>query len=225
MFSKAALSTSPRTAAGNGFVRGSGIVLGLAAALLLLSAPARADRDDGYYDQDSDGYSNGYDYADVLSAEPNLRQVRVVVPRRECYTDTRYVPADDGDYRRHRPAGGPMILGGLIGAVVGHQIGSGDARGLGTVAGAMIGGAVGHDIARRQAAERDDADRDQDGMVGLDELYEYVYDKVRAATPNQTPGKWTFGGAALATGAALFSVSCCALRRSTLPLTGPCNRP
>jgi PQQ-like domain/Caspase domain len=38
-----------------------------------------------------------------------------------------------------------------------------------------------------------DADRDQDGLVGLDELYEYVYDKVRAATPNQTPGKWAFG--------------------------------
>jgi uncharacterized protein YcfJ len=163
MFSKAALSTSPRTAVANGFVRGSGIALGLAAALLLLSAPARADRDDGYYDQDGDGYSNGYDYAEVLSAEPNLRQVRVVIPRRECYTATRYVPADDGDYRRHRPAGGPMILGGLIGAVVGHQIGSGDARGLGTVAGAMIGGAVGHDIARRQADERDAADRDQDG--------------------------------------------------------------
>jgi hypothetical protein len=38
-----------------------------------------------------------------------------------------------------------------------------------------------------------EADRDQDGMVALDELYDYVYDKVRAATPNQTPGKWTFG--------------------------------
>jgi ABC-type multidrug transport system ATPase subunit len=38
-----------------------------------------------------------------------------------------------------------------------------------------------------------EADRDQDGLIGLDELYEYVYDEVRAATPNQTPGKWTFG--------------------------------
>ena len=38
-----------------------------------------------------------------------------------------------------------------------------------------------------------EADRDQDGMVALDELYDYVYDKVRAAIPNQTPGKWTFG--------------------------------
>jgi hypothetical protein len=38
-----------------------------------------------------------------------------------------------------------------------------------------------------------DADRDQDGMVALDELYDHVYEKVRATTPNQTPGKWTFG--------------------------------
>ena len=44
-----------------------------------------------------------------------------------------------------------------------------------------------------QGLETGDADRDQDGLVGLDELYDYVYDKVRAATPNQTPGKWAFG--------------------------------
>jgi hypothetical protein len=38
-----------------------------------------------------------------------------------------------------------------------------------------------------------EADRDQDGLIALDELYDYVYDKVRATTPNQTPSKWTFG--------------------------------
>jgi uncharacterized RDD family membrane protein YckC len=41
--------------------------------------------------------------------------------------------------------------------------------------------------------ETGDADRDQDGMVALDELYDYVYDKVREATPHQTPSKWAFG--------------------------------
>ena len=34
-----------------------------------------------------------------------------------------------------------------------------------------------------------DADRDQDGWVGLDELYEYIYEKVRSVTPYQTPTK------------------------------------
>jgi uncharacterized caspase-like protein len=37
-----------------------------------------------------------------------------------------------------------------------------------------------------------EADRDQDGQVALDELYDYIYEKVQAATPNQTPCKWTY---------------------------------
>ena len=37
------------------------------------------------------------------------------------------------------------------------------------------------------------ADRNQDGQVDLDELYEHVYDAVQAATPNQTPCRWEFG--------------------------------
>ena len=41
-----------------------------------------------------------------------------------------------------------------------------------------------------EGLETGDADRDQDGLVGLDELYEYIFEKVRAVTPNQTPGKW-----------------------------------
>ncbi|MET7771075.1 caspase family protein [Nocardia sp. NPDC005366] len=38
-----------------------------------------------------------------------------------------------------------------------------------------------------------EADRNQDGLITLDELYDYVYGKVRASSPNQTPGKWVFG--------------------------------
>lgn len=41
-----------------------------------------------------------------------------------------------------------------------------------------------------EGLETGDADRDLDGHVGLDELYEYVYDRVRRVTPHQTPGKW-----------------------------------
>jgi hypothetical protein len=37
-----------------------------------------------------------------------------------------------------------------------------------------------------------EADRDQDGQVALDELYDYIYDKVRAIAPSQTPCKWTY---------------------------------
>jgi len=43
-----------------------------------------------------------------------------------------------------------------------------------------------------EGLETGDADRDQDGYIGLDELYDYVYERVRSSTPHQTPGKWTF---------------------------------
>jgi hypothetical protein len=43
-----------------------------------------------------------------------------------------------------------------------------------------------------EGLETGDADRDQDGYIGLDELYDYVYERVRSHTPHQTPGKWTF---------------------------------
>lgn len=43
-----------------------------------------------------------------------------------------------------------------------------------------------------EGLETGEADRDQDGFVGVHELYDFVYDKVRAVMPSQTPGKWTF---------------------------------
>jgi uncharacterized caspase-like protein len=37
------------------------------------------------------------------------------------------------------------------------------------------------------------ADHDRDGLVTVDELYDFVYDRVLNDTPAQTPGKWAFG--------------------------------
>jgi hypothetical protein len=39
-----------------------------------------------------------------------------------------------------------------------------------------------------------DADRNKDGLITVTDLYQYVYDKVRAAEPRQTPELWTYGG-------------------------------
>ena len=44
-----------------------------------------------------------------------------------------------------------------------------------------------------EALRTGEADTDQDGLIGLNELYDYVYDKVRSVTPSQTPSKWTLG--------------------------------
>jgi hypothetical protein len=38
------------------------------------------------------------------------------------------------------------------------------------------------------------ADVDRDGVVSVDELYEYLYDRMRDETPHQTPQKWSYGG-------------------------------
>jgi hypothetical protein len=37
------------------------------------------------------------------------------------------------------------------------------------------------------------ADLDGDGLVSVDDLYDYVYGEVRAAEPRQTPKKWVYG--------------------------------
>src|SRR4029078_6519519 len=34
-----------------------------------------------------------------------------------------------------------------------------------------------------------DADRDEDGLVSLNELYDYVFDRVREQNPNKTPSR------------------------------------
>ncbi|MGH9196785.1 MAG: hypothetical protein ACRD1T_13705, partial [Acidimicrobiia bacterium] len=37
-----------------------------------------------------------------------------------------------------------------------------------------------------------EADRDADGVITLDELYDYIYEHVVSDTPKQTPGKWSY---------------------------------
>jgi len=124
------------------------MLLALAAGLVI-GAPVMADPEsDWQNDRPADASSSDYDYAQVTHVEPRYRQVRVSVPRQECYSETRYEP--DRPYAGERPAAGGMILGGLIGAVIGHQLGHGHERAFGTVAGAVVGSAIGHDAAQRR---------------------------------------------------------------------------
>jgi len=131
------------------------------AGSLALSAAAFAgpgfDRDD--FDRGYGDGGTGFDFAEVVRADPIVRQVRVSVPRRECFDETRYVPVRSGP--GPQGAAGGMILGGIIGAVVGHQFdgGRGDWRhgrggggNTGTLAGGIVGAAIGHDVAERNAA-------------------------------------------------------------------------
>ncbi|MGB8327931.1 MAG: glycine zipper 2TM domain-containing protein [Steroidobacteraceae bacterium] len=112
---------------------------------------------DAYGDGGSYDRNSGYDYAQVTDVQPLITRIRVSVPRRECYEDTRY--DYDGYYnggsnRYTGGAAGPMILGGIVGAALGNQIGRGDGRRAATVAGAIIGSAIGHDAAANRDAGR-----------------------------------------------------------------------
>jgi len=43
-----------------------------------------------------------------------------------------------------------------------------------------------------QGIETSEADINRDGHITIDELYDYVYDRVIKERPNQTPRKWTY---------------------------------
>ncbi len=84
------------------------------------------------------------DHARVIKVKPITEIVEVSVPQRECWTEhvTRY--------RGTHTSYTPEILGGILGAAVGNQFGSGSGRKVATAAGALLGGSIGHDYKHRR---------------------------------------------------------------------------
>jgi uncharacterized protein YcfJ len=118
-----------------------------AALASILAAPAvLADsKQRRYY-----GGNDAYDFARVVHVQPIVRQVRVEVPRRECWTEVRY---DQPAPRGAHGLAGPMILGALIGGAIGHQFEHGHHNDTATIAGAVVGSAIGHDIGERRRSQ------------------------------------------------------------------------
>lgn len=117
--------------------------LAIAATLAIAASPAgAAGNGHAYGRQDA-----VYDYARVVSVEPNIRYVTVTTPVQECWEETRYYTVD------RRPAGSfaGTLMGAIVGGVVGHQFGSGRGNDAATVAGTLIGAAVGNDAAARSS--------------------------------------------------------------------------
>ncbi|MCC2655049.1 MAG: hypothetical protein K0Q76_157 [Panacagrimonas sp.] len=130
-------------------------VLGLATATQAVAGPGYRYADDDRSDRwEEPRRGERYEYAEVVSAEPIYRTVRIEEPRRECW-DERVVyneRRDDGYWMNNGTAGG--LIGAIAGGVVGHQFGSGRGKKAATALGAVIGAGVGQRAAVENSRPR-----------------------------------------------------------------------
>lgn len=113
-------------------------------SLLAMSVPAFAEYSNGRYGTNAQDvrYNEGViEEAQVLSADPIYRTVRINDPVEQCWDEKVYV-SNHNDYQSHTP----KILGAIIGAAVGNNFGSGRGRHVATAAGAVLGGSIGRDV-------------------------------------------------------------------------------
>lgn len=122
------------------------LLIGTLASLgLLLANNAVADRDDRHRGHNKHHHKHHhvvvreYDvYARVISARPIYRSIVLEVPVESCRVET--VAYNE---RRGGDSFGGTVMGGLIGAAIGKEIGH---SGHATAAGGLIGAAIGNDI-------------------------------------------------------------------------------
>jgi uncharacterized protein YcfJ len=106
----------------------------------LIVGPARAD-DDHRHHRGHGRHGHEIVYARVVSAHPIVRYVTVERPRQECWQDVEYRSAVPGRIAA------TTLAGGIVGAAIGRQFGSGSSRDALTLMGAIAGSAVAHERA------------------------------------------------------------------------------
>jgi len=130
-------------------------VLGLSIGMLAANS-ALADRghryhNDGYLyvnvgheDRYEDRYEeSGYgDYGRVLEARPIYQRFAVDVPHEYCDVQT----VAHEERRRGGDSFAGTVVGGLVGAAIGHELGNG--RGGATAVGGLIGASIGNDASK-----------------------------------------------------------------------------
>ncbi|TDJ32781.1 MAG: glycine zipper 2TM domain-containing protein [Gammaproteobacteria bacterium] len=84
-----------------------------------------------------------YVYAPVVSVDPIVHVVQVPDRRQECW-DEQVTYADGGG-----GSPGATIIGGILGAALGNQVGGGSGRTIATAAGAVVGAVIGNQATRR----------------------------------------------------------------------------
>ena len=132
-----------------------------------------------------------YDNARVVGVDPILVRGE---PRYEerCWVEQSYGRHDSRDNRTSR-----TVLGGIVGAAIGNQIGSGDGRRAATAAGAVIGASIGHNSGRRdhrgdyyehRRCETVHVGYYPDRVVGYHVDYEY-YGRIYNTRTDHHPGR------------------------------------
>ena len=89
------------------------------------------------------------------SSQPRSRIDAPVYSGAPAYSDYGYVRSIEAVQGSTRTSGGGAIVGGVLGAVIGHQFGSGKGRDLSTAAGAVGGAVVGNEVERNRAGSAD----------------------------------------------------------------------
>ena len=89
------------------------------------------------YEYNDRSYNNYGDFGRVVAARPIYRQVAIDVPRESCRVQTVARESRRGD------SFGGTVVGGLVGAAIGHELGNG--RGSATAVGGLIGASIGND--------------------------------------------------------------------------------
>lgn len=106
-----------------------------ATAALALASNVAADS------KRNEHHGHGYQgRARVVDVQPVYRIVRVAYPEKHC----RYLEEPDGNHRSNYVAPGELLLGGLIGGVIGHELGKNHNPRAAAVTGAVLGTAVAH---------------------------------------------------------------------------------
>ncbi len=105
--------------------------LALAAAVLLAACGPQSGADAGHAGATLE-----------LKPEPRVVAQKPAAPRADLGTVTAVTPIRSIE----KPSGAGAVIGGVLGAAVGHQIGDGTGRKVATVVGAVGGAKVGHEI-------------------------------------------------------------------------------
>lgn len=145
---------------------------------MLVAGCASADHGYRRHYHDNYAYSNydNRDYGDygrVVAARPIYRQVAIEVPRESCRVQT--VARE----RRNGDSFAGTVVGGLVGAAIGHEIGNG--RGSATAVGGLIGASIGNDAGSSRSVRYRDEEvcrtqyrtEYEQRIIGYDVSYSY----------------------------------------------------